>query len=53
MEGEVKIKIPAPDILEDDQCSPEGFLIFLIEYWSDIHWQKLRLGNEIREIIMK
>ena len=53
MEGEVKIKIPAPDILEDDQCSPEGFLIFLIEYWSDIYWSKLRLGLEIREMLIK
>lgn len=33
MEGEVMIKIPGPDVLEDEQCSAEGFLIFLIEYF--------------------
>ena len=52
MEGEVKIKIPAPDELEDEQCSPEGLLIFLTEYWVDIHWAKLRNGIEIRDMLI-
>ena len=33
MEGEVNIQTPAPSMLEDDACSPEGFLIFTIEYF--------------------
>ena len=48
IEGEVKIKIPAPDELEEEQCTPEGLLIFLVEYFGDVHWGDLRNGYEIR-----
>lgn len=52
MEGEVKIKIPAPDELEEEQCTPEGVLIFVVEYFGDIHWANMRHGLEIRNMIL-
>lgn len=53
MEGEVTIKIPTPEILEEDQCSAEGFLIFLIEYFQEIHWTKIIDGFIIKELLLK
>ena len=44
IEGEVIIKTPSPDVLEDEQCTPEGFLIFCIEYFNEIVWTKLDSG---------
>lgn len=53
MEGEVVIKTPAPDTLEDDQCTPEGLLIFLIEYFHEIQWKLLRDGERVRNLFVK
>lgn len=53
MDGEVVIKTPAPDVIEDDQCSPEGLLIFLIENFHEIHWKKIREGDRIKQTLIK
>ena len=53
MEGEVIVKTPAPELIEDEHATPEGFLIYLIEYFEEIYWEKLPEGTYLREIFLK
>ena len=52
MEGEVIIKTPAQDYLEGEQASPEGLLIFLIEYFNVVQWTALKDGTRIRNMLL-
>lgn len=45
IEGEVIIKVPSPHVLEDDFFSPEGLLVFLVEYFRDIIWRQMKCGD--------
>lgn len=53
MEGEVIIKTPAPENIEGEQATPEGFLIYLIEYFDEIQWNRMMDGREVRSIFLK
>ena len=44
MEGEVAVKTPSPDILEDEQVTPQGFLLYMLKHFEDINWEKLPDG---------
>ena len=48
MEGEVIIKTPAMDVLEDEQATPEGLLIYIVEYFQELQWDKIPDGEHIR-----
>ena len=53
MEGQVIIKTPAPETVEKEQATPEGFLIYLLEYFDEIQWAKMAEGREIRSVFLK
>ena len=53
MEGEVIVKTPAPEVIEDDQATPEAFIIYIIEYFQEIYWEKLPEGNYLRDLFLK
>ena len=53
LEGEVIVRIPQAHILEEEQFSPLGLLMFLIEYYNDIMWSMLNHGDTIKELLFE
>ena len=46
MEGEVIVKTPSPDELDEEYVTPEGFLLYMVEYYRDIEWSVLNNGTQ-------
>ena len=53
IEGEVSVKTPAPEELDEDQATPLGFLVYMIEYFHDIHWAHFANGTYMKKFMIE
>ena len=53
IEGEVLIKTPSPIELDGQKATPEGLLIFIVDYYQDIRWDKISNSDKVQEMFLK
>ena len=51
--GEISVKTPFPEVLEDDTAQPYPVLIYFLNFFQDIDWSSLPDGNQIRLLIIE
>lgn len=49
MEGEVEIRVPTPVEISGATNCPEGLIVFLINYFDIIFWEKIPNGFKVKK----
>ena len=52
IEGQVSIKTPFPDVLEEEQAEPYPLLVLFLTFFKDIDWKFITDGEQVRLLIL-